>query len=320
MSYDPIEANATHDCRLEIGGGRVVVCVPTYRRPEKLRHLLAELKRQSPGFAFGILVGNNEVGHPLPFSPADDDLPSFTVLDVAEPGVSEVRNALIAFALQAFGNLQWIIFIDDDQLPAPDWLRNLVTAADQYAPDFAGGPVLKTPESPTPWSALVTNRSYLPASTGVVPMLHEAGNLAISAHFLRALARKPFDPNFGRSGGEDYELFCFAVSQRALMIWVQNAVAHEAIPAVRCSLRGLLSRDFASCAAQARADRRYHTRGQLFIRSAKRAARIPAYTWRSLRAGHGLTITLGTTLSTCAGVAGWISGLIGIKLRRYGLQ
>lgn len=320
MSADPIEANVTNDCRLKVGGDRVVVCVPTYRRPKKLQSLLAELKRQNPGFTFAILVGNNDAGHPLPFSPTDDDMPSFNVLDVAELGVSEVRNALITFALQAFDDLQWIVFIDDDQIPAPDWLHNLITAADQFKPALAGGPVLKTPEFPTPWSAVVTNRSYLPTSTGAVRMLNEAGNLAISAHFIRALTRKPFDPGFGRSGGEDYELFCFAARQRAVMIWVQTAVAYEAIPAARCSLRGMLIRDFSSCAAQARADRRYQTRSELFIRSIKRAARIPASTWRSLRAGHGLTTTVGTTLLTCAGFAGWISGLIGIKLRRYGLQ
>jgi succinoglycan biosynthesis protein ExoM len=61
----------------------------------------------------------------------------------------------------------------------------------------------------------------------------------LGAHTCNAFVRRAalrdarFDPSFGRSGGEDTALFRRLVARGARFEWVDDAIAHEFVPALR---------------------------------------------------------------------------------------
>lgn len=301
--------------------GRVVVCVPTFRRPRQLLRLLEALARQSAVEPFDIVVGNNDA---LPLSTypelSRDDLPSYRVIAVATRGVSAVRNALVADVLQCDPSVRFIAFIDDDQYPEDEWIAALTRAAVAHEADLVGGPVLRSVAAPTFWSYGAADTSYLPTASGPTATLNEAGNLLLSAAFLRTLDRPPFSLDFGRTGGEDYEFFMHARSRAARIVWAPEARVHEPLPEDRLAFRGYAWRYYAIAAYQARADRSYLGAGYVLRSIAITMVKAPVVLLRSVLRDRSIRKAVGIVVQYSAIVAGRIVGLAGGHAERYGRE
>ncbi len=302
----------------EAHAAHVVVCIPTYRRPAQLAALLAALGRQVGAPPFAIVVGNNE---PRPLSShrelAADDLPPFIVIDVTRRGVSAVRNAMIAHVLERM-DAAWIACIDDDQVPADDWLAELMAAGDRERADLVGGPVSRTVTESTYWSTSAADTSYLPSEAGLVDSLNEAGNLLLSTTFLRTLRRPPFSEDFGRTGGEDYEFFLCARRVGARLAWAPAARVDEALRGGHLTFRGYLWRFYSIAAYQARADRAYFGPWSTICRTAVEAGKTPLVLMRSVFRERSAARAIAIVLRSCAIAAGRIAGLLGARAERYG--
>ena len=298
--------------------GRVVVCIPTYRRPVQLARLLRALRAQRDVDAFEIVVGNND-DHALDASTEmhDTTLPPFREIVVATRGVSAVRNTMID-AVLCDPSVRWIACLDDDQIPADDWLSALLAAGTRYDADLVGGPVVRTVSQPTFWSDCAADTSYLPTAPGPTAMLNEAGNLLLATRFLRKLGRPPFSLDFGLSGGEDYEFFLYARSRDARIVWQPTARVHEPLPEERLTLRGVVGRFYAIAAYQARADRRYRGTPHVLRTIAIDFARIPVATARSLLRDRPIGRAIGVVTQYAAIAAGRVAGLAGARHERYG--
>ncbi|WP_181705436.1 glycosyltransferase family 2 protein [Chthonobacter rhizosphaerae] len=297
----------------------VVVCVPTYRRPEKLAALLQGLARQTAAFPFAILVGNNDARdlatYPVLSGPG---IPAHDILTVDTPGVSAVRNRLVARALERYPDTPFLAFLDDDQVPEPDWLAELVAAGERHRADIAGGPVEMSASVETVWARAAVDKSYLPKAEGVVPMLNECGNLLLATAFLRRLGREPFDMEFARTGGEDYEFFLHAIGRGARLVWAPRAIVREEIPPSRLTLRGLAWRSFSTAASQSRADRAHHGLAPVLVKIAREAAGTPVVTGRALARDRDWRFAAGLALHRLSCSAGRIIGLFGARAERYG--
>jgi glycosyltransferase involved in cell wall biosynthesis len=297
---------------------KIYVCIPTYKRPAKLAALLSAIGRQTFSEPIAVLIGNNEHDSVRRYPElSNDNLPVFIEIIVATRGVSAVRNALIAEALRA-NDVEWLAWIDDDQLPEANWLSELVSTGRRHDADLVGGPVNQTPEIRSFWASGATDTSYLPKIEGPVDILNEGGNLLLSARYLRSIERLPFMLDYGRSGGEDYEFFLFARSRHAKIFWAPAANVTEAIPPARLTLRGMLWRQYSTSAYQARADRAYGGTRRVIKTIARNSFAAPAVFVRSMFRDRDVRLSAGLFLRRLAAVLGALVGLLGKRAERYG--
>ena len=126
----------------------ITVVLPTFRRPDALTRLLGSLAGQAdPGGPWDLVVVDNDdrPGAEVTLEPMRPSLPP--VLLVREPrrGAAHARNAGIAAAR---GEI--IAFVDDDVVPGPEWLRNLVAPIVAGRCEGTGGRVQLDPTTRLP--------------------------------------------------------------------------------------------------------------------------------------------------------------------------
>lgn len=224
----------------------IVVAIPTFKRPKSLERLLRMLPLQEER-AFRIIVADNDAldaqgaavcdrlvaeGYGLPLQ----------ALTVAERGISNSRNALIAAAL-ADPEVGFIVMIDDDEWPHPQWLAQLLKIQAQEAADVVGGPVYRVFEAPiAPYVASANFAVHCDKSDGQVSIVEACGNVLIRADLFRHRPAPWFDPQFGLSGSEDTDLFERLAAEGVRFAWAATAWATEVMPASRCSPAWALQR------------------------------------------------------------------------------
>jgi glycosyltransferase involved in cell wall biosynthesis len=134
---------------------RVTVCLCTHNRPAYLRDCLAGLRVQTVGAArFGVLVVDSGSAEAIRAELVDIVAahPAARLIAVDKPGVSLARNI---GACAAGGG--YIAYIDDDAIPAPDWVERIIAAIQEAPcpPAVIGGRILPVWEAPLPgwWPA-----------------------------------------------------------------------------------------------------------------------------------------------------------------------
>ena len=149
-------------------------------------------------------------------------------------GVANARNRAIA---ESRG--EYVLFLDDDETPDPDWLRAMERHIDRYAPDAIGGPYRVTFEgAPRPaWlqddllgflGALDHGPQPMPLTSPSTQIY--TGNSAFrKATFDRYRA---LDPGLGRrgsnrAGGEDTEMYRRLVAAGCNLRWAPDAVIYH---------------------------------------------------------------------------------------------
>jgi len=128
----------------------LTVCMVTHDRPSYVRTCLESLRAQSISIdAFEVLVvdscGTPETNAALREMVAS--LPNARLLRVDKPGVSAARNLGASASKSDF-----LAFLDDDALAAPDWLEQIRTVIMEHDPwpGVIGGRVLPVWEEPLP--------------------------------------------------------------------------------------------------------------------------------------------------------------------------
>lgn len=219
----------------------VSVCICTYRRPhvcETVRSVLAQ--DVGPDDSFEIVVADDDPARSaepaLKEIAANAGRPVRYVVSAAQ-NVSHARNA----ALDAAAG-EWIAFIDDDEIAQPGWLAALLRIQRQTAADIVKGHVEGVYPPGTPdWlrSADPFTRDY--GDDGAPAKLLASGNVL----FRRALTANGarFDPQFGRSGGEDTDFFGRLRAAGARAVVARSAVVLEIVPASRVEVGYLRSRN-----------------------------------------------------------------------------
>ena len=314
---------------------RVAVCVCTYRRPEGLERVLHGLSGQrfdtvAPPVVSVIVTDNEgstrvrELCSSIPRGCLD------SVRYVHEPrrGISHARNTCLD---NVPGRSDFIAMIDDDEVPAPDWLDALLDAQQRTGADVVIGPSLPVfaPGTPT-WVAasgffdkprgqdrLVDLQADPPAAT--CNALIRGG--ALTGSGVR------FHPRLALSGGEDALFFRELRRLGYSFAWSARARVHETVPPPKATLAYMLREEYRRGNVRVYLDRRVpkhapqRARASGRLREARRAAkRIAAGLggvlgslphWRRLRHRRAMD------MARIARGVGMLAGLIGVRNEHY---
>lgn len=217
------------------------MAVLTYQRPADLAELLPMLQRQvrSLSVPARIMVVDNDPAGGARAGVSGDQT---TYVHEPRPGISAARNR----ALTECQDDDVLVFIDDDERPSDLWLSSLLaTLADTGAVAVVGPVVSEFDQKPTPWvsAGRFFDRRRLP--TGSVIEVAATNNLLLDMRWLRATHLR-FDERFGISGGSDTLFTRELVGRGGRMVWCDEALVVDQVPASRSSARWVLRRAFRS--------------------------------------------------------------------------
>lgn len=222
------------------------IVVPTFRREAYLPPLFAAVGAEQdmiPESVELLLIDNSPEGSARA---AAADAPRF-VRYVHEPrtGVARARNRGVAEARGSH-----VIFLDDDETPAPGWLAAFAAAARQGAQAAFGvvEPRFDTEPPPllrAPLDRIFSRRLTVPAGAEVQHLRAYLGSgNSMFARAVLALVDPPFDPAFD-GGGEDVWLFRhLAEDHQVPMVWCPEARVDEIVPSTRATPAFLRARRF----------------------------------------------------------------------------
>jgi GT2 family glycosyltransferase len=227
----------------------IVVCIPSFRRPQHLRLTLDSLVRQRTDRRFAvIIIENDAVGREAVLVASEFlTLGKIAGLCLIEPqqGNCHAINAAFETALATFPAATSFLMIDDDEIASSDWLELMVCAAETTGADLVGGPVIPNFDDPGK-RGLRRHPAFYPAyeTSGPVPLIYGCGNCLITRSVFASLADPSFDLRFNFLGGGDTDFFTRCAKAGMKFHWAAEAVITETIPPNRTSpgwlaLRGL---------------------------------------------------------------------------------
>ncbi|MEP9379963.1 glycosyltransferase [Aquabacter sp. CN5-332] len=167
----------------------VVIC--THNRPDALRQCIAALMAapEEPGCEFIVVdsASNTETRRAMEDMLAP--FPRIVLHRLDQPGLSRARNTGMALS-----SGEWIAFLDDDTVPAPDWLARACTLIAEVPPacSIIGGAVhplhpAGMPALPSRWLQLLSiieekgegDRTHAPAVCGANIILRKSHLLEV---------------------------------------------------------------------------------------------------------------------------------------------
>lgn len=230
---------------------KVVLAVLTYRRPDDLTAILPLLIDQAESVSddVQILVIDNDAagdgaaaarayGHPV-------------VHAVVEPraGISAARNRAIdecAAAESEVSGAELLVFIDDDERPSPRWLELMLHTFDLSSPAGVVGPVISEYEQePDEWISAGRFFDRRRLTTGTEVDVAATNNLLLDLTQVRKAGVR-FDERFGIAGGSDTLFTRQLVHRGGRLVWCDEAVVVDVVPASRLTRDWVLRRAFRS--------------------------------------------------------------------------
>ncbi len=300
---------------------RLAVCVATYLRPDGLLRLLqalAESRFEEPATNVEVvIIDNDAAGSARELCDAARDWFPFDLHYSIEKrrGIPQARNAALAIAMPI---ADFIVFTDDDVEPAPGWLAELIRVQSLYDADVVAGP--NPPlflEEPPAW---VIEGGFLDSArreTGTKLQNAATHNVLIRRQVLDQMERL-FDERFGLHGSDDSEFFKRVAQKGHTMIWADDAIVRECIPASRTTRRWLVSRAYRVAnglgGPQLR-KLRDMTRTDVCIEAARCLARGAFVLIGSWNQGEASRVR---ALQLLASGVGWLTGMLGIGYDEYG--
>ncbi|MEW9808766.1 glycosyltransferase family 2 protein [Mesorhizobium sp. ZMM04-5] len=227
----------------------IVVAVLTYKRNDLLQNLLAsyaEMEIPSGIRSVLIVVDNDSAASAQPIVEAQrSSLGEVQYVVESRRGIPVARNRALDEALALGADA--VCFIDDDEYPARNWLKELISCWKSTGAHLIGGPVnvASPPDNANAWHRAINaslaarmrrkNRTTAHrASTGgrytVV-----TNNWLCDVRWLRRTGIR-FDETMQISGGSDTAFFRSARAAGATPAWCPNAVVWEKLSLDRLSL------------------------------------------------------------------------------------
>ncbi|WP_104091161.1 glycosyltransferase family 2 protein [Arthrobacter sp. GMC3] len=218
----------------------VVVAVLTYQRPEDLELAVPRLLEQAASAMLktSVMVIDNDPngsGRQIVGSFAASNLLYF---NEPHPGISAARNRALAEA----ANFDLLVFIDDDEVPVENWLNLLLEQYLASNPAAIAGPVLSEyAHEPSVWIKEGEFFKRRRMASGSSLTVAATNNLLLDMRQIRSL-ELTFDERFGLSGGSDTLFTRQLLKQGGHMVWCDEAIVIDRVPASRLTRDWVLRR------------------------------------------------------------------------------
>jgi succinoglycan biosynthesis protein ExoM len=297
-------------------GVDVSICITTYRRSAGLSRLLDSLERLKlpPGLRAETIVVDNDAGESARsiVEARADALDPIRYCVEPRRNISHARNHAVS---RARG--EWLVFIDDDEAAEEDWIARYWELIERAQFDGAIGPVLpRLEEVVTPWLDVETFYTRRPHATGE---LLGAGDLYVGNSLVRRrlFDEHSFDPAFGRTGGEDSEIFGRMLRAGAHFLWCDEARVVEFLPPERHRLGWLAQRAFRGGCVYTRLARSSTSGGSL-KRALRALAQLCGFALLIPLAALGGRRALARIVQRMCTQAGHLWALMGRSYEEYG--
>lgn len=274
---------------LRLDAVEIVVCVPTFHRPDQLALTLDSLVAQDVASPFAVVVAENDARARRGAQVAERYFVERKLLGlcVVEPrqGNCHAINAAFAAALDRCPRARFVLMIDDDEIATPHWLRFMVSAAERTGAGVVGGPVHPR-LAPGARPSLARHPAFAPGHTrsGPVPLIYGSGNCLITRETFAQLGLPAFDLRYNFLGGGDLDFFTRARRAGIAFHWEAQARITETVPLTRTTPRWLVARALRIGAINYSIDRKHAPglSGALTV-SAKSAAVLAMAVPRAIR-------------------------------------
>lgn len=219
------------------------VCICTFKRPTLLAKLLASLDAQTTAgrFTYSAVVVDND---PAASARETTEQASRSVRYPVRY-VNETRQSIAMARNRAMQEScgDFLAFIDDDELPQPDWLLQLHQTCEGAGVTGVLAPVRPEYENPPPrWAVRsgLFDRPEYPTGTPLSWRDTRTGNALVRRSVLKEID-PPFRLEFA-NGGEDQDFFRRLIERGHRFIWCNEAPVYELVPAARVSRRYMCRR------------------------------------------------------------------------------
>ena len=301
----------------------VAICVATHRRPLGLARLIRgldtlEFTSCAPRSITIIVVDNDPAMSAKEASEALRESSRWPLEYVSEPrrGIPFARNASVNSARRLGAEL--LAFIDDDEVPEPAWLEQLLLVMHDTGANIVTGPVLPAFEEAVP--AWIERGRFFDRErhgTGTFQERAVTGNVLLRTDLLAEMPT-PFDERRPLSGGTDTHLFRRLIMEGQRIAWADEAIVHELNPATRLTGRWLVRRSFRVSSNWSSTEMELQpgmrVRGARFAKAMLRIAQGVALFPVGLVAGRHVLVRSGQYVATGAG---FIAGMTGHELQEY---
>jgi GT2 family glycosyltransferase len=291
----------------------IVVCIPSFRRPQHLRLTLESLANQRTNRRFAVVVVENDALRRESVPVAIEffwtgHVPGLCVVE-PQQGNCHAINAAFETALTTFPAATKLLMIDDDEIASPEWLERMVSAAEATGADLVGGPVLPDFDDDLK-RGLRRHPAFRPAYdvSGPVTIIYGCGNCLITRAVFERLADPAFDLKFNFLGGGDTDFFVRCRQAGMQFHWAADAVITETVPHSRTNPRWLVVRGLRIGAInyhiEVKAARTVWSRARLLAKmlamlplSLIRAGRLVVTEHKPLIALHPMAVAVGSALA-----------------------
>jgi glycosyltransferase involved in cell wall biosynthesis len=301
---------------------RLAVCVNTYLRPEGLERFLQALAGATfanpiPQIDVVVVDNDAEATARKVCKNADEWFP-FDLHYVVEKrrGIPQARNTALSVAMPL---ADFVVITDDDVEPTPGWLAELLRVQRVYRAEVVAGPnPPRFIEEPPAW--VVEGRFFESPrrATGIGIKTAATNNVLVRRDALERMDRL-FDERLGLQGFDDTEFFRRMAQKGHRMVWADDAIVYECIPATRATLRWLLQRAYRIANGLGSPElRRLEgvTAPWVFSNGLKCLARGAVHLALAVALRRGVVARIHALLRLASG-AGWLTGLFGMRYREY---
>ncbi len=229
----------------------VAICVITCHRPAGLVRLLDGIAALSfetiaPPNLQVIVIDNDAEGSAYRTCLQRQANYRWPLICGIEPqrGISFARNSAVN---RISSDVDFIAFIDDDEIPSPQWLEQLLLVQQRSQAEVVLGPVWPRFNDGTPdW--IRQGKFFAPPRRCNGDRLEAAytHNVLVKAA-LMTQTPEPFEPRFALTGGEDSYFFRNLHHTGNELVWAAEAGVEEWVPLSRTNTRWLLQRNYRSC-------------------------------------------------------------------------
>ena len=246
-------------------GALITVCICSHGRPDYVQDCFDGLRRQTAPFTLIVVDSASPPDAAAALQSLVADMPYARLIRLDRPGLSAARNAALAAVPTGY-----VAFIDDDAIPAPDYIAAIARAvADAPGAAVMGGQVLPSWEAPLPdwWPARLRGVLSIVegegcgayGEPGAAQFLAPCGaNFIVLAEAARAIGG--FSERVGRIGdillSDEETLLTHLLCRAGHTTWYDSRIlVHHQIQAHRLEPRWLLSRMYWQGASSVMSDR-----------------------------------------------------------------